>query len=95
MDVIRAYLDSDKLSVKILGRGFAWIDTGTHDSLLEASYFISMIERRQGVKVSCPEEIAFLKGWIDDAQMMRLAASMPNSSYGTYLERVIKERGLV
>ena len=91
-DVIRSYLVSDMLSVQILGRGFAWIDTGTHDSLLEASHFISMIEKRQGVKVSCPEEIAFSKGWIDDAQMMRLAASMPNSTYGTYLERLIRER---
>ena len=91
-DVIRSYLVSDVLSVQILGRGFAWIDTGTHDSLLEASYFISMIEKRQGVKVSCPEEIAFSKGWIDDAQMMRLAASMPNSTYGIYLERLIRER---
>ena len=92
IDVIRSYLVSDKLSVQILGRGFAWIDTGTHDSLLEASHFISMIEHRQGVKVSCPEEIAFLERWIDDAQMMRLAASMPNSSYGAYLERLIRER---
>jgi glucose-1-phosphate thymidylyltransferase len=93
MDVIRSYVAADTLSVKILGRGFAWIDTGTHDSLLEAGYFISMIEHRQGVKVSCPEEIAFSKGWIDDAQMMRLAASMPTSSYGAYLERLVRERG--
>src|SRR5262249_14899904 len=93
-DVNRAYLDSNKLSVQILGRGFAWIDAGTHDSLLEASHFISMIERRQGMKVSCPEEIAFLKGWIDDAQMMRLAGSMPKSSYGAYLERLVRERSL-
>jgi glucose-1-phosphate thymidylyltransferase len=91
-DVNLSYLKANKLSVQILGRGFAWIDTGTHDSLLEASHFISMIEHRQGVKVSCPEEIAFSKGWIDDAQMMRLAASMPNSSYGSYLRRVIRER---
>ena len=74
IDIIRSYLVSDKLSVQLLGRGFAWIDTGTHNSLLEASHFISMMEHRQGVKVSCPEEIAFSKGWIDDAQMMRLAA---------------------
>jgi glucose-1-phosphate thymidylyltransferase len=92
MDIIRSYIVSDRLSVQTLGRGFAWIDTGTHDSLLEASHFISMIEHRQGVKVSCPEEIAFSKGWIDDAQMMHLAASMSNSSYGTYLERLIRER---
>jgi len=91
-DVNRTYLNSNKLSVQILGRGFAWIDTGTHDALLEASHFISMIEHRQGVKVSCPEEIAFSKGWIDDAQMVRLAGSMSNSSYGAYLERLVRER---
>jgi glucose-1-phosphate thymidylyltransferase len=94
MDVNRAYLNSGELSVQILGRGFAWIDTGTHDSLLEASHFISLLEQRQGVKVSCPEEIAFSKGWIDDSQMIRLAASMPNSTYGTYLERLVRERSL-
>jgi glucose-1-phosphate thymidylyltransferase len=94
-DINRAYLAADKLSVQILGRGFAWIDTGTHDSLLEASHFIAMMERRQGVKVSCPEEIAFSQGWIDDAQMTRLANSMPNSSYGAYLQRLVRERSLV
>ena len=90
-DVNRVYLAERKLTVEIVGRGFAWLDTGTHKSLLEASHFISTIEHRQGVKVACPEEIAFTKGWIDAPQMEKLAASMRNSSYGHYLERLLRE----
>ena len=90
-DVNRAYLAARQLSVEILGRGFAWLDAGTHESLLEASNFISTIEHRQGVKIACPEEIAFAKGWIDASRMEALAAAMRNSSYGRYLERLIRE----
>ena len=81
-----------KLRVETLGRGFAWLDTGTHESLLEASYFISTIERRQGVKIACPEEVAFAKGWIDLSQMASLAGAMRNSAYGQYLNRLIQEQ---
>ena len=89
-DVNRAYLTAGQLTVEILGRGFAWLDTGTHESLLEAGQFIATIEHRQGVKISCPEEIAFAKGWIDVEQMSRLAAAMKNNGYGRYLQRLIR-----
>jgi glucose-1-phosphate thymidylyltransferase len=91
-DINEAYLSVGKLAVETLGRGFAWLDTGTHDSLLEASHFIATIEHRQGVKIACPEEISFAKGWIDSAQMARLAESMRNSSYGQYLSRLLREQ---
>ena len=75
-----------------MGRGYAWLDTGTHDSLLDASQFIATIERRQGLKVACPEEIAFRAGWIEAAQLERLAQPMLKNGYGQYLMRLIGER---
>jgi len=93
-DVNRAYLAAGKLTVEILGRGFAWLDTGTHESLLEASHFIATIEHRQGVKIACPEEIAFTKGWINSSQLAHLAAAMRNSTYGQYLNRLLREHQL-
>lgn len=91
-DVNRWYLERDQLSVEIMGRGIAWLDTGTHDSLLEASNFIHAIEHRQGLKVACPEEIAFRKGWIDAAQLEALAQKIGKSSYAKYLQRILHER---
>lgn len=91
-DVNKAYLAAGKLSVEIMGRGMAWLDTGTHDSLLEASHFVQTIERRQGLKVCCPEEIAYRMGFIDAAQLERLAAPLAKSGYGQYLQDVLKER---
>jgi len=90
-DLNRLYLKMGKLNVEVMGRGYAWLDTGTHESLLDASQFIATIERRQGLKVSCPEEIAFRKGWIDARQLETLAASMKGNSYGQYLLRTAKE----
>jgi glucose-1-phosphate thymidylyltransferase len=91
-DVNRAYLDASKLNVEILGRGYAWLDTGTHESILEASQFVATIEHRQGVKVACLEEIAFGKGWIDSQQVARVAESLAKTSYGQYLRRFLEER---
>lgn len=91
-DVNKAYLAAGKLSVEIMGRGMAWLDTGTHDSLLEASHFVQTIERRQGLKVCCPEEIAYRMGFIDAAQLEKLAAPLAKSGYGKYLQDVLKER---
>jgi len=88
-DLNRLYLDEDKLSVELLGRGTAWLDTGTYDSLLEASNFISTIENRQGLKVSCPEEIAWRMKYIDDAQLEQLADELKKNSYGQYLYRLL------
>ncbi|RZA36745.1 MAG: glucose-1-phosphate thymidylyltransferase [Lysobacteraceae bacterium] len=90
-DMNRAYMDMGRLQVEIMRRGFAWLDTGTHESLLDASHFIATLEKRQGLKVSCPEEIAYRKGWIDAAQLEALAAPMKNNGYGQYLMRVLKE----
>jgi glucose-1-phosphate thymidylyltransferase len=84
-DLNRLYLERGALSVEILGRGYAWLDTGTHDSLLEAGQFIATIEKRQGLKVACPEEIAWRQGWIDDAGLERCAAALGKSSYGEYV----------
>src|SRR5690606_11441436 len=84
-DVNRAYLEAGRLDVQRMGRGDAWLDTGTHESLLEASQFIQTIEKRQGLKVCCPEEIAWRQGWIDDAQLREQAASLSKSGYGKYL----------
>jgi glucose-1-phosphate thymidylyltransferase len=89
-DVNRAYLERGELRMELLGRGMAWLDTGTHDSLHEASQFIETIEKRQGLKVACPEEIAFRSGFIDRSALERLAAGMPNS-YGEYLLAVARE----
>ncbi len=91
-DVNRIYLERGKLAVEIMGRGMAWLDTGTHDSLLEASQFVQTIERRQGLKVCCPEEIAYRMNFIDAAQLERLAAPLAKSGYGKYLQDVLKER---
>ncbi|MNH11381.1 Glucose-1-phosphate thymidylyltransferase [compost metagenome] len=89
-DVNRAYLEQHRLSVEIMGRGYAWLDTGTHDSLLEASGYIATIERRQGLKVACPEEVAFRQGWIDAQQLETLAAPLAKTGYGQYLLRLIQ-----
>ena len=91
-DVNRAYLDRGQLHVEILGRGDAWLDTGTHDSLLEAGQFIQSLEKRQGLKICCPEEIAWRSGWIDDAQLTRLAEACRKSGYGEYLLGIMQDR---
>ena len=83
--VNQAYLEQGKLTVQTMGRGYAWLDTGTHDSLLEAGQFIATLEKRQGLKVACPEEIAWRSGWIDDAQLQRLADPLKKNGYGQYL----------
>ncbi len=88
-DLNQLYLNQQKLDVEIMGRGLAWLDTGTHDSLLEASQFIATIENRQGLKVACPEEISFNKGWIDASQLEKLASLLKNQ-YGQYLLRILK-----
>ena len=90
-DLNRAYLLRGDLNVITMSRGYAWLDTGTHESLLEASRFIETIERRQGLKIACPEEIAFRMGYIDRAQLERLAAALAKSSYGAYLAQVLAE----
>ena len=90
-DVNREYLDNGKLRVELLGRGYAWLDTGTHDSLLEASEFIATIEKRQGLKLACIEEIAYLLGYIDKTQLLKLAAPYRKNGYGQYLLRLIGE----
>lgn len=91
-DINAKYLEWGELRVERMGRGAAWLDTGTHDSLLEASHFISVIERRQGFKVSCPEEIAWEMGYIDDAQLARLAQPLQKNGYGQYLLRRLDEK---
>jgi len=91
-DVNRIYLERDALKVEVMGRGTAWLDTGTHESLLEAAHFIETIELRQGLKVACPEEIAYRMGYIDAAQLERLAQPMKKNSYGQYLLEVLRDR---
>ena len=91
-DLNRLYLEKDKLNVEIMGRGYAWLDTGTHDSLLEASQFIATLEKRQGLKVSCPEEISYRRGWISASQLEKLAAPLSKNTYGQYLQRILKEK---
>jgi glucose-1-phosphate thymidylyltransferase len=88
-DVNRAYLERGKLSVEIMGRGYAWLDTGTPDSLLEAAEFVRVLEQRQGFKIACPEEVAYEKGFIDAAQLERLAKALGKSTYGRYLRRIV------
>jgi len=91
-DVNRAYLDAGELGVEILGRGVAWLDTGTHASLLQAQTFVEAIQERQGLKVACIEEIAFRNGWIDSEELLRLAAELGKSGYGEYLQDLVHER---
>ncbi len=91
-DVNRAYLDAGALNVEVMGRGMAWLDTGTHESLLEASQFIATIEKRQGLKVAVPEEIAFRKGYIDGAALEKLAAPLKKNGYGQYLLQVLNDK---
>lgn len=90
-DVNAWYLEAGNLSVEIMGRGYAWFDTGTHDSLLEASQFIATLEHRQGLKVACPEEIAFRNGWISAQRLLELASSLSKNGYGKYLQHILKE----
>jgi glucose-1-phosphate thymidylyltransferase len=91
-DVNARYLAQGQLSVEIMGRGYAWLDTGTHDSLLEAGQFIATLEKRQGLKVACPEEIAYRSGWIDAAQLEALAQPMLKNGYGQYLMRIVNNQ---
>ena len=90
-DLNRLYLEREELSVQRMGRGFAWLDTGTHDSLLEAGQFIATLEKRQGFKVACPEEVAWRNGWIDDEALARLAEPLKKSGYGMYLMTLLRE----
>ena len=91
-DLNRLYLEQGKLNVEIMGRGYAWLDTGTHESLLEASQFIATLENRQGLKVACPEEIAYRQDWIDAAALEKLAQPLAKNGYGRYLLSILKER---
>jgi glucose-1-phosphate thymidylyltransferase len=93
-DLNRLYLQRGQLKVELMGRGYAWLDTGTHDSLLDAGQFIATLERRQGFKVACPEEIAWRKGWISDEQLLALAAPLAKSGYGRYLRDLPNDRGV-
>jgi len=91
-DLNRRYLEAGSLNVEVMGRGYAWLDTGTHESLLDASQFIATLENRQGLKVACPEEIAYRQKWIDAAQLERIAQPLTKNGYGQYLLRVLKEK---
>ena len=91
-DVNKAYLEAGELNVELLGRGFAWLDTGTHESLLEAAQFVETIEKRQGYKIACLEEIAFNNGWLSKAQLLAQANELKKNSYGTYLQELVDER---
>ncbi|TAK48579.1 MAG: glucose-1-phosphate thymidylyltransferase [Xanthobacteraceae bacterium] len=93
-DVNRAYLEAGALHVEVMGRGFAWLDTGTHESLLEAGQFVAALEHRQGLKIACPEEIAFEQNWIDAGELERLAAPLARTSYGQYLLGILREKHL-
>jgi glucose-1-phosphate thymidylyltransferase len=90
-DLNRLYLEQGQLSVEIMGRGYAWLDTGTHDSLLQASQFIATLEQRQGLKIACPEEIAWRHGWISSEELEKLAQPLAKNGYGQYLLRLLKE----
>ena len=90
-DVNSHYLRCGQLDVEVMGRGYAWLDTGTHDSLLDASQFISTLEKRQGLKVACPEEVAFRAGWITAEQVETLAKPMMSNEYGKYLMSVLRD----
>jgi len=91
-DLNQIYLDQHKLHVEVMGRGYAWLDTGTHESLLEASQFIATLENRQGLKVACPEEIAYRQQWITASQLEALAAPLLKNGYGQYLQRILQEK---
>ncbi|MGC4404206.1 glucose-1-phosphate thymidylyltransferase RfbA [Methyloversatilis sp. MC4-4] len=91
-DLNRVYLERGALEVQVMGRGHAWLDTGTHDSLIEAAQFIQTLEKRQGLKISCPEEIAWRQGWIDSDQLKKIASPLAKSGYGQYLLRIIDEQ---
>ena len=91
-DLNRLYLEQGQLNVEIMGRGYAWLDTGTHDSLLEASQFIATLEKRQGLKVACPEELAYRQGWIDAAKLEELAQPLAKNGYGQYLLAILKDK---
>jgi glucose-1-phosphate thymidylyltransferase len=91
-DVNSRYLDAGRLSVEIMGRGYAWLDTGTHDSLIEAATFIATLQKRQGLVVACPEEIAYRQQWIDDEQLSKLAAPLAKNSYGQYLKNLLTDK---
>jgi glucose-1-phosphate thymidylyltransferase len=90
-DVNRIYLEKNQLSVEIMGRGFAWLDTGTHDSLLDAAGFIATLQKRQGLMVACPEEIAYRQGWIDAEAVKKVASQLSKNSYGQYLTKILNE----
>jgi len=92
-DVNRAYLEKNELSVEIMGRGFAWLDTGTHDSLLDAAGFIATLQKRQGLMVACPEEIAYRQGWISAEAVKKVADQLKKNSYGQYLNKILLELG--
>ena len=91
-DLNRIYLERGELEVRVMGRGHAWLDTGTHESLIEASLFVQTLEKRQGLKIACPEEIAYRMGWIDAAQLEALAAPLVKSGYGQYLLGILRDR---
>jgi glucose-1-phosphate thymidylyltransferase len=91
-DLNRLYLEQGRLNVEIMGRGYAWLDTGTHESLLEAGQFIATLENRQGLKVACPEEISFRQEWINAAQLEKLARPLSKNGYGKYLLRILEEK---
>jgi glucose-1-phosphate thymidylyltransferase len=90
-DINKIYLEDESLQVQVLGRGAAWLDTGTHESLLEASQFVQIIEHRQGLKICCPEEIAYKSGFIDAEQVEKLASQLGKSGYGDYLRVMLKD----
>jgi glucose-1-phosphate thymidylyltransferase len=91
-DLNAMYLARGELEVEVMGRGYAWLDTGTHDSMLEASQYVQTLEKRQGLKIACPEEVAFRQGWVDAAQLERLAQPLLKNGYGQYLLQLLKER---
>ena len=91
-DLNRLYLERGELDVEIMGRGYAWLDTGTHESLLEANQFVATLENRQGLKIACPEEIAYRNGWIDREQLLELAKPLLKGRYGQYLVAISAEK---
>ena len=94
-DVNKVYLERGDLNVEIMSRGTAWLDTGTHNSLLDAAVFIRVVEERQGLKIACPEEVAYRMGYITAEQLLALAAPLEKSGYGVYLKRLLDDRGFV